>query len=552
MPTVSHKSPKQTLRALVVAAALACVLAAALTATRGPAPAGAATKPNIVVFQTDDMTRFDLYTTFTDPLTGAPNAVMGNTLALIANAGVSFNRYYVSNPLCCPSRAAMLTGRYSHNNLMLTNFFPSGGYYQLDKQNNVARWLNAAGYRTSHVGKFLNEYGEQDPTEVPPGWDDWHTVIGDARLFYGYKTNDNGTVSEPHGEYDEAAQSYPERDAASCPDDPGPGPLAECNYLTDVITRDAINAIDTFGTAAPIFLQVDYTTPHGDIVPPGGPEPATRHAGMFAGAIAPRVPGFNEKDMSDKPSFVRANPRLGFGKTDYVDRRYAQRPEALRAVDEGIGRIISRLAATGQLANTYIVFTSDNGFFQGEHRFDAAKFLPYEPSNHMPLIISGPGLEPGAKRGELVANVDIAPTLLEISGASATASIDGRSLLRFARDPAQRTRRPILLEGFTGKGEAGVPLRATASIRASPRDYEGIRIGPYKYIEYRSGAKELYDMRRDKWEQHSRHIDPRYRLVKRWLAARLARLEGCVAKSCKKGLKAKLPQPLKKGQRIPR
>jgi N-acetylglucosamine-6-sulfatase len=550
MRNLVHKSPRSLVHALVAAAALACALAAAVALRPALQPADAATKPNIVLIQTDDMVRQDLYATYPDPLTGALIAAMPNTLTLMATQGVSFNRYYVSNPLCCPSRSTLLNSRYSHNNLVLTNFFPSGGYYKFDKQNNLAVWLNRAGYKTSHVGKFMNEYGDNDPTEVPPGWDDWHTVIGDARLFYGYKMNDNGTVSDPHGSFDEATQTYPEKDPPGCPDNPPA--LEECNYLTDVITGDALDSLAKFGTSAPVFLAVDYTTPHGDIVPPGGPEPAPRHLDTFAGALAPRVPGFNEKDLKDKPAFVRSNPRLGFGKTDYIDRRYAQRLEALRSVDEGLGRILSRLESTGQLANTYVVFTSDNGFFQGEHRFDAAKFLPYEPSNHMPLLIRGPGLEQNVRRGELVGNVDIAPTFLKIAGAQASTPLDGRSLLPYALDPAKRSRRPILLEGFTGKGEAGTPLRATASIKASPRDYEGIRIGPYKYIEYRSGAKELYDLRRDKYELHSRHIDPRYRLVKRWLSARLARLEGCVAKSCKKPLKAKLPRPLKKGQRIPK
>ncbi|MEK6278604.1 MAG: sulfatase-like hydrolase/transferase, partial [Actinomycetota bacterium] len=192
MPIVSQKSGKQQLRAIVAAVALACALAAAIAAQPGLGPAGAASRPNIVLIQTDDMTRQDLYTTFPDPTTGLPIAVMPNTLNYLAGGGVNFNRYYVSNPLCCPSRASLLGGRYSHNNLVLTNFFPSGGYYKFDKQNNVAVWLRNAGYRTSHVGKFMNEYGDQDPAEVPPGWDEWHTVIGDARLFYGYKTNDNG------------------------------------------------------------------------------------------------------------------------------------------------------------------------------------------------------------------------------------------------------------------------------------------------------------------------------------------------------------------------
>jgi arylsulfatase A-like enzyme len=536
-----QKSPHTTRRALVSLLALACALTAALIARPSSAPA--ATPPNIVLIQTDDMTRADLYAVYPDPLTGLPLAVMPNTLNLIASQGITFNRYYVSNPLCCPSRASMLTGRYSHNTGVLTNFFPSGGYYKLDLPNNLAVWLQNAGYRTSHVGKFLNQYGDNNPAEVPPGWTDWHTVIGDARLFYGYKVNDNGVVSDPHGTFDETASSYPEKDAASCPG--SPPPLQACNYLTDLITKDALNAISTFG-ASPFYVQVDYTTPHGDIALPGGPEAAPRHADTLPGVKAPRLPNFNERDMSDKPAFVRRNGRLGFGKIDYIDRRYQMRLEALRSVDDGIAEIIARLNSTGVLANTYIIFISDNGFFGGEHRFDSAKFLPYEPSNRMPLLIRGPGILPASRSGELVANVDLAPTILQWTGATSTATMDGRPLLRFIQDPAKRTKRPILLEGFTGTGELGVPLRANASIKASPRDYEGIRIGRYKFVQYRSGAKELYDLKLDPYELHSRHIDPRYRKVKRWLLKVLRRMEACNTRTCRRPQRGKIPKPLPK------
>jgi N-acetylglucosamine-6-sulfatase len=542
-----QKSPHPKLRALVSLLALACTLTVALVARPGSAPA--ATPPNIVVIQTDDMTRGDLYATYTDPLTGALIAAMPNTLIHLAGQGVTFNRYYVSNPLCCPSRTSMLTGRYSHNNGVLTNFFPSGGYYKFDTPNNLAVWLQNAGYRTSHVGKFLNQYGDNDPTEVPPGWNDWHTVIGDARLFYGYKVNDNGVVSDPHGTFDEGTSSYPEKDSPSCPGDPPP--LQECNYLTDLITKDALHAISTFG-ASPFYVQVDYTTPHGDIAPPGGPEPAPRHADTFPGVKTPRLPNFNERDMSDKPAFVRRNSRLGFGKIDYVDRRYQTRLEALRSVDEGVAEIVARLGSTGVLANTYIVFISDNGFFGGEHRFDSAKFLPYEPSNHMPLLIRGPGILPASRTGELAVNVDLAPTILQWTGAQSTAPIDGRSLVRFIQDPAKRTQRPILLEGFTGTGELGTPLRANSSIAASPRDYEGIRIGRYKFVQYRSGAKELYDLKLDPYELHSRHIDPRYRDVKRWLLKVLRRMEGCNARTCQRSQRGKIPKPLPKHKPKPK
>ncbi len=534
-----QKSPHPTLRALVGLLALASAIAVALVARPSSAPA--AGRPDIVVIQTDDQTLADLYAIYVNPLTGVASPVMPNTLSLLAGQGITFSRYYVSNPLCCPSRTTMLTGRYSHNTGVLTNFFPSGGYYKFDTHNNLAVWLHNAGYKTSHVGKFLNQYGDNDPTEVPSGWDDWHTVIGDARLFYGYETNDNGVVSNPHGTFDESTNSYPEKDASGCPDNPPP--LQQCNYLTDLITNDALNAIGKFGSN-PFYVQVDYTTPHGDIALPGGPEPSPRYQGSLPGAKAPRDPSFNEFDMSDKPAFVRRNPRLGFGKIDYIDRRYENRLEALRTVDDGVAKIVNTLATDGDLANTYIVFISDNGFFQGEHRFDSAKFLAYEPSTHLPLLIRGPGILPGTRSGQLVANTDLAPTILSWTGASATASMDGYSLSKYIEDPAKRNRVPVLLEGFTGKGEAGANLRATASVKATPRDYEGLRIGPYKYLRYQSGAKELYDLRKDPYELHSRHLDPRFRPVKHWLAVLLRRFETCVARSCKTRVRGKIPKPL--------
>jgi arylsulfatase A-like enzyme len=240
---------------------------------------------------------------------------------------------------------------------------------------------------------------------------------------------------------------------------------------------------------------------------------------------------------------VRRNPRLGFGKIDYLDRREQQRLEALRSVDDGVGQIVQRLADRGVLGNTYLVFISDNGFFGGEHRFDSAKFLPYEPSNHMPLVIRGPGILPASHSGELVANIDLAPTILELSGTQPTTDIDGRSLIRFWQDPLKRSQRPILLEGFTGTGELGTPLRASSSAAASPRDYEGVRIGRYKFIRYRSGAKELYDLKTDPYELHSRHADPRYIQARRWLEKVLQRMKLCRGQSCRKPQRGKIPLP---------
>jgi N-acetylglucosamine-6-sulfatase len=154
-------------RALVGVLALACTVAGALIAR--PGGAAAAAPPDVVVIQTDDQVLSDLYALYTNPATGLPSPVMPNTLSLIAGQGITFTRYYVSNPLCCPSRATMLTGRYSHNTGVLTNFFPSGGYYKFNLRDNLAVWLHNAGYKTSHAGKFLNQYGDNNPPRSRPG-----------------------------------------------------------------------------------------------------------------------------------------------------------------------------------------------------------------------------------------------------------------------------------------------------------------------------------------------------------------------------------------------
>jgi arylsulfatase A-like enzyme len=265
----------------------------------------------------------------------------------------------------------------------------------------------------------------------------------------------------------------------------------------------------------------------------------------------PRPPGFNEPDMSDKPRFMRQISKLGPQGIANAQQEWQKEVESLRSVDDGVGRIIGALAATGQLADTYVIFTSDNGFFQGEHRIQRSKFLPYEPSSHVPLLVRGPGIAAGSGSAELVSNVDLAPTILAASGAVPTVPEDGRSLLPFARNPGKRTQRPILLEGFTRAVDAATARAgrrgASASIVEAPiRDFAGIRVGPYKYVRYAGGARELYDLRNDPFELHSRVGDPRYRKVRAFLAPRLRHLRRCAGAGCSKPLLAKIPNPLPK------
>jgi Sulfatase len=201
----------------------------------------------------------------------------------------------------------------------------------------------------------------------------------------------------------------------------------------------------------------------------------------------------------------------------------------------------------GRLQNTYVIFVSDNGFFFGEHRLLGGKFLAYEPATHIPLLIRGPGIKPGGSTGELAANIDIAPTVLDLAGAKADKSIDGRSLVPFMRDPDLRSRRPILFESFvetsdveaqgaisnSGKAKAsGAGGGATASLLAPPKDYAGIRLGPYKYIAWPSGENELYDINRDPNELNSLQNVPNFFPIRNFLHREMLRLAECVGKGC--------------------
>lgn len=566
----SHNNLRARAGLAIAAGLLALLCALVVLGSQTRASAAVESRPSFVVIQTDDQTLDSLYETFS-AYPGAPaTRAMPNTVDLIAKRGMTFTRYYVSYPLCCPSRVSLLTGRYAHNTNVRGNVQPNGGFtgfsFRQAANYNIATWLQDAGYRTIHIGKFLNGYGDEpydNGTIVSPGWDAWHTVLKSDthHYFYGYTMNNHGQLEGPNGDFgDWETREYGIRDDLGCPSAPTNG--LPCYYATDAFTNMASQELLSTPANRPFYLQLDYTAPHGDFRRPAGPEPAPRHYDWFKGAQLPRdqAEGLNEGDVTDKPRFIRDAPRLTPSET-YTYRVYWQKQlESLRSVDDGVKQVIDTLSAMGRLRNTYILFTSDNGFFFGEHRLLGGKFLAYEPATHLPFLIRGPGIKPGSSTGELAANIDVAPTILDLAGVEADKSMDGTSLVPFLEDPALRTRRPILFESFVETSDveaqgaiSGSSSRArdgaTASLLAPPKDYAGIRLGAYKYIAWPSGEKELYDINRDPNELNSLHRVPNYFPIRNFLHRELLRLSECSGRTCRE-VAPKMPLTRKEAQRL--
>jgi arylsulfatase A-like enzyme len=471
-----------------VTAGVAAVLVA--TGTVAPAPpsvehaTAAPQRPNILVVESDDQTLESL-------------RVMDNVNSLIGDRGTTFENSFVNYSLCCPSRATFLTGEYAHNHGVLGNTPPNGGFARfraLHGDDNLAVWLRQAGYYTALFGKYLNGYAN-DPL-VPRGWSEWRAAAPDTQDLYDYTLNENGTLV--HYGTDPA------------------------DFKQDVLTRKALGFIDRRAPQpAPFFLWLAYTAPHAggpnpNPNPPsncnGTAKPAPRHAHAFDSEPLPRPPNFNEADVSDKPQRIQSLPLLGPDRVADIERRYRCRLESLLSVDEGVGALVGRLGANGELADTVIVFTSDNGFFHGEHRIPGNKTRVYEESIRVPLLIRGPGIPAGTTVSDLVTNADLAPTIVDAANASAGLVMDGRSLIPMAQDPGIEQGRQLLVE------EPGLAA---------------IRTERYVYAEYDTGERELYDLQNDPFELESRHRSPAYAAIRAHLANRLHELQSCAGASCR-------------------
>jgi N-acetylglucosamine-6-sulfatase len=472
------------------------------------------TKPNVLFFLTDDQ---DLLLDSLD--------YMPNLKALIADNGATFSNYFVPLSLCCPSRTTLLTGEYTHNHEVFTNGTPDGGFQKAYssglESSTIATEFQSAHYRTVLLGKYLNGYPDTaSPTYIPPGWSEWYVpAAGNPYTNFNYTLNENGTLV-PYG---------------SAPED----------YLTDVIAGKAAGFIERAAAAkSPFFMYLATYAPHQPATP------APRHANLFPGIKAPRTPSFNEPDVSDKPEFIRKLPLLRPKDIASIDDLYRKRLQSLQAVDEAIASLVKTLKATGQLANTYFVFTSDNGYHEGQHRQHPGKYTAYEEDIHLPLFVRGPSVRAGLKIGAYADEVDLAATFLSMAGLPIPPSADGRSLLPlWSAPPAPSWRKMVFVEQYPFKRNAPPPVTNGTLEPLDPADllatdpspfYQGLRTHTYKYIEYGTGEKEFYDLVRDRNELHNQasRLDPAFQAQ---LAAAVQAFAGCAGNTCRSAEQIPLP-----------
>jgi arylsulfatase A-like enzyme len=464
----------------LIAAALAD--RGALRPASAAAPIASEGRPNVVVIETDDQTLESM-------------KVMNRVRARIAERGVTFRNSFVNFSLCCPSRATFLTGQYAHNHGIRSNSSRTGGFpafQRLHADDNLAVWLQAAGYRTALIGKYLNGYSAEPI--VPAGWDEWHGGIGGA--VYDYDLNENGTIVH----------------YGTAPED----------FKQDVLTDRALQFIGNSAVSEePFFLWLTYSAPHTSPPDPnpqpphdcdGAAKPAPRDAGAFTSEPLPAPPNFNEADVSDKPSGVRLLPLLTDPEVADVTRRYRCALGSLLSVDRGVDRLISALKRSGELADTYLIYTSDNGFFNGEHRIPGGKTKLYEESIRVPLLIRGPGIPRGKVTRDLAINADLAPTIVQIAQAEPSMAFDGHSLLPALRHPGRERGRELLVEAS---------------------NFAAIRTQRYVYGLYASGQKELYDLVKDRYELNNVAGAPSYEGVSSALAERLEHLRDCRSAGCR-------------------
>lgn len=423
-------------------------------------------RPNFIVVMTDDQ-RWDTM------------RYMTNVNNLVAERGLNFTNSFVTTSLCCPSRASFLTGQYAHNHGVLENTPPNGGVTKLDDTSTLATWLHDAGYTTGLIGKYLNGYGNDMSPDIPPGWDDWRVFsTGASASYYNYNLNENGKLVW-HGS-------------------------AQADYSTDVLRDKATSFIRT--SERPFFLYLSVYSPH---------EPTTvapRHVNNCSSFPLHRPPSFNEANVSDKPNWVKALPLLSASTISSLDSFTKKQMCSLKAVDEAVASIVVELGP--EINNTVIIITSDNGYMWGEHRINKRKSCIYEECQRVPLFIIYPKMIVNPEKvDELVVNIDLTATIVDLAQATSEHNLDGKSLVPLMDQAEGSTpvtwRDDVLFEYFIRTGYHSAAVRTLE----------------FKYVELGTGEREFYNLTLDPYELTNAINDPSYSSIIEQLRQRLSQLK---------------------------
>lgn len=409
--------------------------------------------------------------------------------------GVVFENGFTTTPLCCPSRASILSGQYAHNHQVLTNTLPLGGATKFNSDTSFSIELTESGYRTAYLGKYMNGYDDLTPLGVvPPGWDVWNVFLGknlttnedagNLQYFYNFSLSQNGEIVE-----------YPRNNT---------------NFSADVITWKALEFIRA-SKDAPFFMTINYYNPHSPYIS------APRHKDSFRAStgwdwVQYRPPSFNEENIRDKPDYIRDLSPLS---DEQLDTVHLQILRSLLSVDDGVASIAAALEKADLDENTILVFTSDNGLTIGDHRFGATKNCPYDACAKVPFIVYAPGYFEPRLDSSLVANIDLYPTIADWAGFQTPETVDGLSMASLLQDPAAPWRESLLLEHWPTNEGVGSMIP----------EYYSIRTQEWKYTEYVTGEVELYDLVNDPHELVNVAGKREYREIQQELAKRLHELK---------------------------
>ncbi|KAH7324252.1 arylsulfatase [Stachybotrys elegans] len=435
-------------------------------------------KPNIVFIMSDDQ----------DRQLGSLDYMPVLQRELVAK-GVEFENHFGTVSNCCPSRASLLRGQAAHST-NITHVRPPGGNYDKwrlagEDLNYLPHWIKKAGYKAEMVGKFLNGYSQANYHIPPKGWD--HV---DA-LLEPYINNFNNVVMSQNGERPVQYRGF---------------------HSNDVVRIKALDRLDRLlNDRNPFFLAIMPYAPH--VAGSNPPTPQARHADMFPGLQAPRFANWNPVDeiQQGKSVFLKDLERMNSEAEASADRLFRGRIQSIQGIDEIIEDVISKLDEAGQLDNTYIIYTTDNGYHIGAHRLPGGKALPYIQDTNLPLIVRGPKMPKGVKSKVASAHLDFAPTFLEIMGldkAEWPEFLDGRSLLSDWRDPVPKKRLEIgsakEIINIEFWGDKIVEIPEYAGVRLVNNSYKTLRIvseeSSWMFLHWCTNEMELYNTTADHWE----------------------------------------------------